>query len=92
MNKPYLNVNDLSFEYPDGFKALENITFSLSKNERVSVLGPNGAGKTTVILHLNGILGNLDEEIEITNLKYTQETINKIRTPIDLVFTEHDDN
>jgi len=48
MNKPYLNVNDLSFEYPDGFKALENITFSLSKNERVAVLGPNGAGKTTL--------------------------------------------
>ena len=91
MNKPYLNVNDLSFKYPDGFKALENITFSLSKNERVAVLGPNGAGKTTFILHLNGILGNLDEEIEINNLKYTQENINKIRKTVGLVFQDPDD-
>ena len=91
MNKPYLNVNDLSFEYPDGFKALENITFTLSKNERVAVLGPNGAGKTTFILHLNGILGNLDEKIEINNLKYSQENINKIRKTVGLVFQDPDD-
>ena len=51
MNQQYLNVNNLSFEYPDGFKALENINLSLSKGERLAVLGPNGAGKTTLILH-----------------------------------------
>ena len=59
MNRQYLNVDNLSFEYPDGFKALENINLSLSKGERLAVLGPNGAGKTTLILHLNGILGCL---------------------------------
>ena len=53
MNQKYLNVNKLSFEYPDGFKALKNINLSLSKGERLAVLGPNGAGKTTLILHLN---------------------------------------
>ena len=25
MNQQYLNVDNLNFEYPDGFKALENI-------------------------------------------------------------------
>ena len=91
MKKPYLSVKDLSFEYPDGFKALKNITFELSKNERVAVLGPNGAGKTTFILHLNGILGNLDEKIEINHLKYSQENINKIRKTVGLVFQDPDD-
>ena len=91
MKKPYLSVNNLSFEYPDGFKALENITFQLFKNEHVAVLGPNGAGKTTFILHLNGILGKLDEEIEINNLKYSQENINKIRKTVGLVFQDPDD-
>ena len=62
MMKPYLTVNNLSFEYPDGFKALENITFKLSKNERVAVLGPNGAGKTTFILHLNDA-GQIQTEV-----------------------------
>ena len=41
MNQEYLNVDNLSFEYPDGFKALENINLSLSKGERLAVLGPN---------------------------------------------------
>ena len=65
MNNSYLSVNNLNFEYPDGFKALHNINFQIKKNERIAVLGPNGAGKTTLILHLNGILGNLDEKIKI---------------------------
>ena len=43
MNQEYLSVNNISFEYPDGFKALENINLSLSKGERLAVLGPNGA-------------------------------------------------
>ena len=60
MSQEYLSVNNLSFEYPDGFKALENINLSLSKGERLAVLGPNGAGKTPLILHLNGILGDLN--------------------------------
>ena len=72
MNRQYLNVDNLSFEYPDGFKALENINLSLSKGERLAVLGPNGAGKTTLILHLNGILGDLNGQITLNNcLLYT---------------------
>ena len=44
MNEQYLSVNKLSFEYPDGYKALSDINFKLSKGERLGVLGPNGAG------------------------------------------------
>ena len=44
MNNSYLSVNNLNFEYPDGFEALHNINFQIKKNERIAVLGPNGAG------------------------------------------------
>ena len=71
MNQEYLNVDNLSFEYPDGFKALENINLSLSKGERLAVLGPNGAGKTTLILHLNGILGDLNGQISLNNKDFS---------------------
>ncbi len=40
MNQEYLNVDNLSFEYPDGFKALENINLSLSKGERTCCIRP----------------------------------------------------
>ena len=56
MNQEYLNVDNLSFEYPDGFKALEKINLSLSKGERLAVLGPNGAGKTTSFYMIVGLI------------------------------------
>ena len=91
MNKQYLNVNNLSFEYPDGFKALENINLNLSKGERLAVLGPNGAGKTTLILHLNGILGDLNGQITLNNKPFSEENISKIRKSVGLVFQDPDD-
>ena len=91
MNKQYLNINNLSFKYPDGFKALENINLSISKGERLAVLGPNGAGKTTLILHLNGILGDLDGQITLNNNSFSEENISKIRKSVGLVFQDPDD-
>ena len=91
MNQEYLRVNNLSFEYPDGFKALENINLSLSKGERLAVLGPNGAGKTTLILHLNGILGDLNGQITLNNNSFSEENISKIRKSVGLVFQDPDD-
>jgi cobalt/nickel transport system ATP-binding protein len=91
MNKQYLNINNLSFKYPDGFKALENINLSLLKGERLAVLGPNGAGKTTLILHLNGILGDLDGQITLNNKTFSEENISKIRKSVGLVFQDPDD-
>ena len=85
MSNSYLTVNDLNFEYPDGFKALHNINFQIKKNERIAVLGPNGAGKTTLILHLNGILGNLNGKLKINEFLYTEENI------VGLVFQDPDD-
>ena len=91
MNQEYLSVNNISFEYPDGFKALENINLSLSKGERLAVLGPNGAGKTTLILHLNGILGDLNGQIALNNRAFSEENISKIRKSVGLVFQDPDD-
>lgn len=91
MNQEYLSVNNISFEYPDGFKALENINLSLSKGERLAVLGPNGAGKTTLILHLNGILGDLNGQIKLNNNSFSEENISKIRKSVGLVFQDPDD-
>ena len=91
MNQEYLNIDNLSYEYPDGFKALENINLSLSKGERLAVLGPNGAGKTTLILHLNGILGDLKGQITLNNKDFSEENISKIRKSVGLVFQDPDD-
>ena len=87
----YLKINNLSYTYPDGHKALKGIDFSINKGESIAILGPNGAGKTTLILHLNGILGELKGEIEVDGLEYSTENIGKIRKTVGVVFQDPDD-
>ena len=55
MSTPVIEINGLSFSYPDGTIALVDIDLHIHRGERVALLGPNGAGKTTLILHMNGI-------------------------------------
>ena len=41
-----LEVNGISISF-DGFKAINNLSFSISNRELRAIIGPNGAGKTT---------------------------------------------
>jgi len=41
-----LEVNGVSVSF-DGFKAINNLSFSIAEGEMRAVIGPNGAGKTT---------------------------------------------
>jgi urea transport system ATP-binding protein len=43
-----LDINDLTVSF-DGFKAVDNLTFSVEEDELRVVIGPNGAGKTTLL-------------------------------------------
>lgn len=59
MDDLIVDVQNLSFAYPDGGKALKNITFKVNMSQIVAVLGANGAGKTTLCHHLTGIIPNI---------------------------------
>jgi energy-coupling factor transporter ATP-binding protein EcfA2 len=53
---PLIEVDELTYRYPDGTLALEGVGFRLEPAERVGLVGPNGAGKSTLLWHLNGLL------------------------------------
>jgi len=38
----------VSFTYPDGTKAVEEVSFRIEPGDRVALVGPSGAGKTTI--------------------------------------------
>jgi ABC-2 type transport system ATP-binding protein len=55
MSHKVLSVIELGKNYGDT-TAVENISFTVARNEIVGLLGPNGAGKTTTINMLLGVL------------------------------------
>jgi iron complex transport system ATP-binding protein len=48
-NKTIIQVNNLSFHYPESETIFSRVSFSLEKGEIFSILGPNGAGKSTLL-------------------------------------------
>ena len=87
----YLEISNLTYEYPDGYKALNEISFDLEEGDSLGILGPNGAGKTTLILHLNGILGEMDGSIKLNNLEFVEDNLAEIRKTVGVVFQDPDD-
>src|SRR5207253_2401629 len=43
-----MEVRNLAFNYPDGPKLIDNLTFSIEKGDRIGVIGMNGKGKSTL--------------------------------------------
>ncbi|NOX97686.1 MAG: ABC transporter ATP-binding protein [Nitrospirae bacterium] len=86
-----INIKDLSYAYPDGRVALQNVNLSISEGESVGIIGPNGAGKTTLLLHLNGVLEDKKEAVEVLGMKIEQKSLKEIRKKIGIVFQDPDD-
>lgn len=88
-----LEAENISYNYPDGTKALRNISIKIEKGKMISLLGPNGAGKSTLFLHFNGIIKPSKGKIKINNeeLKYDKKSLLSARQKVGLVFQNPDD-
>jgi energy-coupling factor transport system ATP-binding protein len=51
-----IRLEKVSYSYPDGTPALENINLVIKKGEFIGVIGKNGSGKSTLALQLSGLL------------------------------------
>src|ERR671920_120891 len=89
---PVIELEDLSYTYPDGHRALEGITLRIEAGERVAILGPNGAGKSTLCLHLNGILEATEGTVSVCGLPiFRGDDVKEIRRRVGVVFQDPDD-
>src|SRR3990172_5476163 len=72
-NHNILTIQDLC-KYFVGLRALDGVSFSLSRGEILGLIGPNGSGKTTLINVVTGLLFATSGQVfvdgtEITNKK-----------------------
>ncbi len=88
-----LDIQDVTYKYPDGTKALSKVNLSVEKGKMVSLLGPNGAGKSTLFLHFNGIFKPYSGKIFVdgNQLGYSKEELSQVRQKVGIVFQNPDD-
>ena len=91
MNREAITVKNLSYKYPDGSKALEDVNMEMYEGERIVIVGPNGAGKTTFMLHLNGTLHGTEGQIEIFGKNMDKMKRAEIVKEVGMVFQDPDD-
>lgn len=75
-----VEVEDLHKIYPGGVKALNGISFRVSKGEIYSILGPNGAGKTTAMKIIATLLKPTSGRVSVMGIDVTSnpDAIRKI--------------
>lgn len=101
---PILKVDHLSYRYPSGQAALDDVSFSIGMREVVGLVGPNGAGKTTLLLHLNGLLTGLAPidrparsgearaaPVEVLGMPVTPANFAEVRRVVGFMFQDPDD-
>jgi cobalt/nickel transport system ATP-binding protein len=85
-----IEIKNLSYSYPDGHQALEDINIAVGPGETVALIGPNGAGKSTLLLHLNGII-RTDGAVRILGVTLDDKNLKWVRSKVGLVFQNPDD-
>lgn len=53
---PAIAIEGVGFVYPDGTRALAEVTLAVPAGQRVAIIGQNGSGKSTLVRQLNGLL------------------------------------
>ena len=88
-----VETKNITYRYPDGTNALENINFKAEEGKIIALLGPNGAGKSTLFLHFNGILQPSSGQVTVEGapLTYEKKDLMELRQKVGIVFQNPDD-
>ncbi|WKY45644.1 ABC transporter ATP-binding protein [Eubacteriaceae bacterium ES2] len=86
-----LEISDLSYAYPDGHQAIDNINLDLKAGESVALVGANGAGKSSFFRLIIGIAAASSGSIKIDDLNVEKKNLKTVRERVGMVFQNPDD-
>ncbi len=87
--KPIIEIQNLSYAYPGGHSALNNINLTIYERQKIALAGRNGAGKSTLLLAIGAFIP-FSGKIKISSVESNQQNIRKIRQQIGFVFQNPD--
>ena len=91
-NEAAIKVTGLTFAYPGGKAALNQIHITVNPGETIGLVGPNGAGKTTLFLCLAGVLPIQSEQVLLAGLDPgIRSDRAKLPAHVGIVFQNSDD-
>ncbi|MCS5567472.1 MAG: ABC transporter ATP-binding protein/permease [Pseudomonadales bacterium] len=82
-------LDDVSFNYPDGQRALDGINVELPINKLVAIVGPTGAGKTTLAYLIPALVAPTSGRVLIDGIDMREINVDSLRRHVTYVFQEH---
>lgn len=84
LTEELVRADHVSYSYGDG-KALDDVSFSIYRGEKIAVVGKNGAGKSTLAKLLCGIVRPSQGTVTLNGENYLRYTIREIGEKIGYV-------
>lgn len=84
-------LDHVSFCYPNGFLANEDLNLTIARDEQVAIVGQNGAGKTTAVKLMNGLNKPTEGTVLINGMDTKSYTTAQIAKHVGYVFQNPDD-
>ena len=88
--KPFIEVKNLVYTYPDGTQALRGIDLTVSEGEFIAFIGQNGSGKTTLSKCLNGLFKPSSGTVTVDGLDSRNTPIVQMVKRVGYVFQNPD--
>jgi cobalt/nickel transport system ATP-binding protein len=84
-------LREVSYRYADGNLALDGLSFSIQKGEKVALVGPNGAGKSTLLNIMAGLFAPSQGTVEVMGMPLSRKQASAVRRHVGLLFQDPDD-
>jgi cobalt transport protein ATP-binding subunit len=88
--EPVIDVEGLTYRYPNGVLALEGVDLNIRQGEFLAVIGQNGSGKTTLVKHFNGLLRPTEGTVRVGGVETVKQGIHRLGQRVGYVFQNPD--
>ena len=85
IEQPSIEVNNVSFKYPEGKYALKNILFDVPFGQKIGIVGATGAGKSTLLNLLTKLWDYESGSIKLGGINYENLSGEEVRNFISVV-------